>query len=595
MAAASAPLPDLRLPRSVRRCLTTGVGSSAAHARYLACVLEEHGLPARFVPVGSFARAGAVGADALLVVFSQGWSATTRGALAAPDRFAAAVLVTAVTEGASPGDKVAAVRALAERGVEVVRVPGAEEYGTLVRIVGPMTGYVAALRIARAVAPGGATLGFEPSRVAAAVASVRARTGRDGPELAPQIFDEPVAIVAHGAYVECVENLAAKVMEGMLRPRPPVWEILEVAHGPLQQAYTGRISMLAATRGRGAVERDLLARLEGCLDPARHRLFPLAAEASGFEAIFEHEALMNEALLRYLRERGVDQVDWPGRGADAPLYDLTVGPTEPEPAPAAVAPPVALADVAWPEIAAALAQGDRTAVLALGSTEQHGPHLPFDTDTRIAAALLERFCARVPEAIALPALPLGCAREHLGFPGTLSLDEATLEAVLVDVARSIARSGFARLFVFSAHGGNESLLERIGPVLAAAAAPARVIVHAGLARTTDELHARARERGVPPAEAGHHAGEVETSMLLQLAPASVRRDRLAAGRLDVPEPASALFYPSLRDNAPDGTVGDPRRARAASGRAYLDAWTDVLVAAYRAALADIAGEARRDR
>src|SRR5262249_7804187 len=83
----------------------------------------------------------------------------------------------------------------------------------------------------------------------------------------------------------------------------------------------------------------------------------------------------------------------------------------------------------------------------------------------------------------------------------------------------------------------------------------------------------------PPPAAGPHGGEAETSRLLELAPASVRRDRLAAGRLDVPEPPSALFYPSLRDNAPDGTVGDPRRAKATSGRVYLDVWADALVAA----------------
>jgi creatinine amidohydrolase len=590
--AASTPLPDLAPPESVRRCLTTGVGSSAAHARFLACVLEEHGLPARFVPVGWLAGGGAPTADALLVVFSQGWSATARGALAAPHRCCAAVLVTAVAEGASPEDKVDEIQELAERGVGVVRVPGAEEYGTLVRLIGPMTGYVAALRIAQAVAPAGSGLRFDPTRVSERVAAIAAGSGRSVPELAPEIFDGPLGLVARGAYVECIENLAEKVLEGMLRPRPPIWEILEIAHGPLQQAHAGRATFLAATRGAVAAEEDLLSRLERCLDPRRHRLVRLAAAATGFEAIFEHEALMNTALLGFVRERRVDQVDWPGRGADAPLYDQILrGPSASAASSAEPSPTPALADLTWPDIAAAVASGKRTAVLALGSTEQHGPHLPFDTDTRIAAALARRFCARVPEAVALPPLALGSAREHASFPGTLSLDDATLEAVLVDLARSVARSGFAHLFVFSAHGGNEQLLERVAPALAVAAAPTRVIVHAALARTTALLHGRAGTRGVSAAEAGHHAGEVETSMMLQLAPERVRRDRLVAGRLDVPEPASQLFYPSLRENAPDGTVGDPRRASAASGRAYLAAWTDDLVAAYREA---IAGELARE-
>src|SRR5690606_24343066 len=126
---------------------------------------------------------------------------------------------------------------------------------------------------------------------------------------------------------------------------------------------------------------------------------------------------------------------------------------------------------------AALAAGARTAVLGLGSTEQHGPHLPFDTDTRIADAPARAVCDRVPDTVALPSIALGCASEHLGFPGTLSLEAATLEALLGDVARSLVAAGFARLFVFSAHGGNEALLRRLAPTLAAAAPPLRIDVH----------------------------------------------------------------------------------------------------------------------
>ena len=74
-------------------------------------------------------------------------------------------------------------------------------------------------------------------------------------------------------------------------------------------------------------------------------------------------------------------------------------------------------------------------------------------------------------------------------------------------------------------------------------------------------------------------------MLLHLAPESVRRERLAEGRVDVPEPVADLFYPSLRAGAPNGTVGDPRGASGRAGAAYLDAWVDALVEAYRDAIA----------
>ena len=615
--AAKVELPSLLFPESVRRCWTTGVGTSAAHARFLACALEEAGLPARFVPLGRFAGMPASDRlDTLLVVFSQGWSPTARLALAEPERFGGALLVTAVAEGASPAAKVEAVCELETRGVAVVRVPGAEEYETLVRVIGPMTGYVAALRLARAIPPRGAALAFSAERAAEAVAEAPDRLAHELPELVPDVFDEDVALLAQGAYVECVDNLRAKVLEGMLRRLPPAFELLEIAHGPLQQAYTGRAAFLALTRGDAPVERELLGRFERCLDPHRHRVLRLQARASGLEAIFEHEAMLNDVLLRYVRERGVDQMEWPGRGADAPLYEWTPG-AEPVGASVSVTvstaadegssarrgegaarvareaatgvplmlAPRSLERATWPELDEWIAAGARLAVLGLGSTEQHGPHLPLATDTWVAAALARRFCERVPDAVALPALPLGCAREHLDFPGTLSLDETTLEAVLVDVVRSVARAGFARMLVFSAHGGNEALLARVGPALTAAGAPMQVLVHADLDRTTARLHAVAAQHGVGTAAAGHHAGAVETSMLLHLAPESVRRERLAEGRVDVPEPVADLFYPSLRAGAPNGTVGDPRGASGRAGAAYLDAWVDALVEAYRDAIA----------
>ena len=94
---------------------------------------------------------------------------------------------------------------------------------------------------------------------------------------------------------------------------------------------------------------------------------------------------------------------------------------------------------------------------------------------------------------------------------------------------------------------------------------------------------RAAELGVEPAAAGHHAGEIETSLLLALAPADVRRERTERGRLAGAGDAQALFYPDLRANAPNGVVGDPRGAEASRAARYLEAWLEVLVAEYEAA------------
>jgi creatinine amidohydrolase/Fe(II)-dependent formamide hydrolase-like protein len=104
-----------------------------------------------------------------------------------------------------------------------------------------------------------------------------------------------------------------------------------------------------------------------------------------------------------------------------------------------------------------------------------------------------------------------------------------------------------------------------------------------LARVSAAVATVAAEAGIAPEVAGHHAGEIETSILLALRPEDVRTGAFAPGHVAPVADPQALFYPSLRAHAPTGTVGDPRPASAARAAAYLDAWVDVLADAYRRA------------
>jgi len=235
----------------------------------------------------------------------------------------------------------------------------------------------------------------------------------------------------------------------------------------------------------------------------------------------------------------------------------------------------------WRELEELTAGGCRTMVVPLGATEQHGDHLPLATDTLIADALAERFCRRVPEAIRMRAIALGVSREHLDFPGTLSLERTTLGALLADVIGSVARHGFESAFVFSAHGGNCSALAATLPVLRAATPALEVIAFADLEYLTARLHAASQGFAIDGGSAGHHAGEIETSILRALRPDLVRTHVLAPGALIDGPDAQSFFYPNLRARVPSGTVGDPTRSDPVRGEAYLAAWVDLLVAYYR--------------
>jgi len=599
------PMQPLRLAvRPATGFVVTGVGSSAAHARFLVSLLVEGlGLRARFQPLGDFLDPSATDTRTdVLVVISQGLSPNARVALRHADQWAGVALLTATTAaGAERDGKGEKATFLAELQASRVDIhpfsAGEDEYGTLVRVVGPLVGYLAAIRLAHALATAlGRTLPIQadqlaliPARVAEAPAAVA--TILEGTRDLVERLGGPLTLLATGSYAELADNLRYKILEGMLRPLPPIFDLLHLAHGPYQQMHAHPMTLLALSRTTSASETALLARVETMLVPERHTLVRLSTTLPGPLAIFEHEALMNDLMLRVIEANAVDQVSWPGQAADAPLYDVSVsessGPSVSfigarSRVPARTDPAARrLEMLTWPEMAGLLAAEPLTAVVPLGSTEQHGPHLPFATDTRIAEALGLRFCARVPEAILLPALPLGCASEHMGFQGTLDLRAETLSALLVDLVASLRTHGFARAFIFSAHGGNIDALAEALPTLRVAGMPMLVGAHAALADLTRLWHDASAEHGVGAAVSGHHAGEYETSIVRALWPDAVREDALAQGLVTSTEDSQALFYPSLATHAPSGTVGDPRAADAARGERYLEAWVTLLVSTYQ--------------
>lgn len=186
-----------------------------------------------------------------------------------------------------------------------------------------------------------------------------------------------------------------------------------------------------------------------------------------------------------------------------------------------------------------------TLVVPVGSIEQHGPHLPLDTDTRIATALARRVAERLGHLLA-PAIAYGAAGEHQGFAGTVSIGTAALGAVLVEYARSACDWADRVVFV-NGHGGN---LDALRPAVTTLRSEGREVAWAG--GCADAVDA--------------HAGHTETSVLLHLCPALVLADRLAPGNT---EPLVALM-PALRRAgmaavSPSGVLGDPTTATAEEG------------------------------
>lgn len=225
-----------------------------------------------------------------------------------------------------------------------------------------------------------------------------------------------------------------------------------------------------------------------------------------------------------------------------------------------------LDEMTWP---AAERAGRSILALPLGATEQHGPHLPLGTDTLVAQALCRRLAERRADVTVAPAMPYGSSGEHSGFPGTLSIGQPALETFLVELVRSADR--FAGVVVVSGHGGNA---EPVSRAAARCTSEGRAVLTWGPPRAVIES-----VTGPLPADA--HAGRVETSFVLHLAPALVRERPAHVPGTSAPirELMPALRRSGVAGVSPSGVLGDPAGASAAEGRRLLDALADDLEAA----------------
>lgn len=223
-----------------------------------------------------------------------------------------------------------------------------------------------------------------------------------------------------------------------------------------------------------------------------------------------------------------------------------------------------LATLTSPEVAEQAAAG-AVLVVPVGSTEQHGPHLPLATDADLAEALCAQLGAGRPGVVVAPLVPYGSSGEHEGFAGTISIGQEATELLLTELGRSATRT-FARVLLVSTHGGNTEAVRR----------------------AVTRLRAESRDVSVwlPRWPGDAHAGRAETSLQLALAPATVRLDRAEAGNTTpILELMPALRAAAVHGVSPNGVLGDPAGASAGEGETmfaallaglttHLESWPD---------------------
>ena len=242
------------------------------------------------------------------------------------------------------------------------------------------------------------------------------------------------------------------------------------------------------------------------------------------------------------------------------------------------------ADVSTRDFAAAQASGlaARTvAVLPVAAVEQHGPHLPLSVDATllqgVVAAALPQLPADLP-VLFLPPQAIGLSTEHLSYPGTLTLSPATLIALWSELGACVARAGVKKLLLLNGHGGNVAAMDIVARELRQR--------HGLLTYSASwfSLPLPDAVQGLFSAQEhrfGIHGGEIETSMMLHLAPATVHMEEARDWRSTSQDRAavhailgngrSAKMGWAIEDYHPAGAVGNAAAATAAKGQAVVQA------------------------
>jgi creatinine amidohydrolase len=231
-----------------------------------------------------------------------------------------------------------------------------------------------------------------------------------------------------------------------------------------------------------------------------------------------------------------------------------------------------------PELAAAIDAGD-VVVIPVGSIEQHGPHLPVDTDIRLPVSTALAAARRRDYLIVAPPVSWGLSGNHTEFAGYLTLRSSTFMALLHDLCTSLIDQGFRKIVLIVGHAGNKPAVSLVvNEVMHNTGVPVVWINNIGLGRETFQ---RMRASGLG---GDWHAGELETALVLHDRPDLVKlagspgryvnakeHFGLSAGPSDIFAEGGASIGFNLAKSFPDGVAGDPTLANAELGKAVFDA------------------------
>lgn len=312
-------LDDAREPipcASDQAFLITGLGSSEAHARYLTHLINQYTpASAHFRSITDFHLTPFKSPRReILIVFSQGISANSQIALRQLHLFNGSILFTSSTEKGLARSKKADRAEFLKKVSHVIHFPLEEEFEILIRAIGPMAGYLACIQFINRQWP--TKLPTLPKTFWEEIFT---------PPALPDAIDsyrEGCLFISNSELASYGQNLQYKFVEGLFTPTPTLCDYLSFSHGPFQQlAQSPRPVVLL--KSQGPQEDALAARCQEMLQSISITPWIIDSPHRTPLSIFSHEVALNAFLLQAMQAWKIDQLNWPGKGLDGPLYSLS--------------------------------------------------------------------------------------------------------------------------------------------------------------------------------------------------------------------------------------------------------------------------------
>lgn len=238
-----------------------------------------------------------------------------------------------------------------------------------------------------------------------------------------------------------------------------------------------------------------------------------------------------------------------------------------------------LEKMTWKEVELALKDGVDTAIITIGATEQHGPHLALASDSATGDCLARDIAERVGKTLITPNIRLGISPHHMQFPGTLTVRAEILKSLVYEYVHSLTWHGFRHIFIIPTHGTNFKMAGELEVELRKLYPHSNIFSFSDADAYIKTLVDTSKKLGIDLAEAGSHSGLSETAMIMACQPELVDLKNAEAGFMgDAYAMGDKLNRDGTHAISSIGVLGDPRGATSKAGEEYLNGLSNLLSA-----------------